>query len=767
MPGLGRGAALRALVLLSGLLFAGCQTLLGDFTLVENGHGCSSGEARCVGNVLQTCDTRRTGWDNAAVCASETLCDATKGVCLPPTCAADERHCQEAELQVCKATRDGWSRLDTCATAGLCSTASGTCTDEPCEPGEIQCNGKVVQACRSDRSGWDEMDTCDSPALCNKARGECDGATCQQGQLECDGAELRKCNEMLDGWDPVQRCDSETLCDAEAGTCKTASCSTPGVFRCDESGALERCDDDLAGWGAVDACPTAAHCDAVNGQCTPEPCMPGVRQCNGPMLQVCNAERTAWDLVATCETDGLCQATLVAGNATCMAPACKPTDTQCVDGQPQVCNAGRTGFRDNGAACVTVELCNAGRGTCGTPVCEPNQTTCNGAQPQICNAGRTALEAHGEACASAALCNPTTGTCGDQQCVPGQLRCDPDAPTHLQQCNTELTGWEEAPCDVCETAELCSASLGATTCDENACREPVCDAAVPHCGGSGTEAGRVLEICNAGRTGYTPCQTCVTPELCTASLATTPFACAANACTAPSCSPSDRWCGGTGNLSLYQCPPSRINTQAMVIATCVTSGLCELTHQNGETTCEQPTCALSDRWCGGSGNRSLYQCPSSRINSEATVLDTCATSGLCELTHQNGKTTCEAPACTGNATRCGGTGNRTLQMCKSDQTGFSDCDTCSTAALCTDSLGATTCNSSACHACTADEARCNTEGNYETCNSARTGFDVADCQGNGCSEASGGCLMPGTGGTAGAGGSGGMGAAAGGGGTGG
>jgi len=253
-------------------------------------------------------------------------------------------------------------------------------------------------------------------------------------------------------------------------------------------------------------------------------------------------------------------------------------------------------------------------------------------------------------------------------------------------------------------------------------------------------------MCNSGRTGYTSCQTCATKELCSVSLTTKPFSCTPTACTAPSCALTDRWCGGTGNKTLYQCPSSRINSQANALVTCVTNGLCELTHQKGETACELPSCDVADLWCAGTGNKTLYQCPASQINAQATALGSCATNGLCELSRSEGKTSCDAPKCAVGATRCGGTDDKTLQMCNGDQTGFTDCDTCSTAALCTDSLGAKACNTTACLACALGEAHCNASGDYETCEANRTGFTVTDCMGNGCDEAMGGCLAAAAGG---------------------
>jgi hypothetical protein len=741
-----RRAAIWGYLLALLCLVGGCHKLLGDYTL-DASPRCSTDAVQCVGNVLQGCNRQGTGWDNRAVCASETLCDKAQGLCRPPLCAAGERRCQGAELQLCNPTRDGWLLLQTCATAGRCSADSGSCTDEPCQPGMIQCNGNLLQSCRDDRLDWDTIEPpCDSAALCNKTERKCDGAVCQIGEFNCVGAELQACNDTRSGWIPIRSCDSAALCDKSSGTCGKVACTTPGAFNCRDDGMLERCADDLTGWSEIGMCQSAAYCDSVNGACAEMPCQAGARQCNGATLAVCSADRGRWEPLTTCETDALCQQTLGSGAASCVPPACELGAARCVGLQPQVCNAGRSAYRANGADCATVELCNAGNGTCGTPVCAANDAHCIDAQPEICNPGRTGYVANGPACASAALCNRSTGTCGDQKCFAGQLRCDPDNPTHLQRCKADLTDWEPEACDVCETGELCSASLSATTCDATACKEPVCAAGEPRCAGTGADAGKVLEMCNSGRTGFAACQTCETPGLCEVSLTTQPFACTPTACTAPSCALTDRWCGGTDNRGLYQCPPSRINTQASVLDTCKTNGLCELTHQKGKTSCEQPSCAATDRWCGGNGNKSLYQCPSSLINTDATVLDTCVSNGLCEQTRQANKSQCDPPKCSAGGTQCGGAGNRTLQMCNGERTGFNDCATCSTAQLCTDSLGATTCNSSACLVCAVGESHCNDSGNFEICRADRKGFNVTNCMGNGCSETLGGCLTSGEGG---------------------
>jgi hypothetical protein len=247
-------------------------------------------------------------------------------------------------------------------------------------------------------------------------------------------------------------------------------------------------------------------------------------------------------------------------------------------------------------------------------------------------------------------------------CSAGQKRCDPANPTRLQLCNATLDGWVE--CDTCATSQLCSASLGTTTCGASSCTEPTC--ALP-----------------------------------------------------------DRWCGGTGNRTLYKCPASRINTQADVVDECETNGLCEATRaMAGSTMCVEKTCNLEDRWCGGTGNRTLYKCPPSLINSQAVELDTCETSGLCEQAHDDpDATTCPDPACAAPGYSCAGA---VLQFCNTDRTRLMPCDTCDSAALCTASLSPTECDENACDACIAGEKTCD-DNVLSVCNATGTELTIDAC----------------------------------------
>lgn len=707
-----------------GVLFLleGCQTLFGEFSVVDDSVRCSNGEVQCVGNVLQTCSGEDAAWHNAAICASETLCDASRGACLQPACSAGEWRCLDADVQICNGTRDGWMTLMTCATAAHCSTHSGTCTEVPCEPGEIRCNSAALQSCKDDRSGWDELEQCASSALCNEEEGVCDDSQCEIGELRCEGAQLQTCNDTLDSWTTVETCHSDALCNASSGECGKEACTEPGAFRCSASGVLERCSDNLTGWTGMDECESAAHCDAVNGVCSDEPCMPGHYQCSGSTLEVCNAERTGWDAVDTCETDALCQLTLAEGSTMCEPPRCAEGEFDCNDEQPLVCNAGLTEFRDNGAACLTAELCNSQLGTCSPATCDPGDTRCTGAQPEICNAARTGYVANGEACASATLCNPQTGTCGDAQCVKDQLRCDPDSPTELQRCKSDFSGWDS--CDSCATSGLCSASISsASGCDEDSCVEPTCNVTDRWCGGSGSKS---LYQCPESRINSQPVllDTCETNGLCelahSQGVAT---------CPAPTCAVTDRWCGGSAGKTLYQCPESRINTQAVPLDECVTAGLCALAHSQGAATCPAPTCNLSDRWCGGSANKTLYQCPESRINSEPDIIATCATAELCTQAHDEGTPGCPDPVCAVGEKQCNGS---QLQICNTGRTGWTNLEKCGSATLCMNSLMPS--SQMTCDACVDGSLRCSA-AQPQTCEDPGTGPATWEDSGAECDAA--------------------------------
>src|SRR5690606_11529106 len=245
-------------------------------------------------------------------------------------------------------------------------------------------------------------------------------------------------------------------------------------------------------------------------------------------------------------------------------------------------------------------------------------------------------------------------------------------------------------------AVLCSASIdNAVSCGDDACTEPSCALTDRWCGGLGS---RALYQCPASRinTQATVLDTCATKDLCDLAHAE-----GMAMCPEPTCTPTDRWCGGDGNTTLYQCPASRINSEPDVVDVCETSGLCALALSQGSAMCPEPSCAPTDRWCGGDGNATLYQCPASRINSQPDVLDVCETGGLCELAHSQGDSECPAPTCASGEKRCNGA---QLQICNAGRTGWTNLQMCGSSTLCMNSLMPS--SQMTCDACLDGSTRC-------------------------------------------------------------
>jgi hypothetical protein len=166
----------------------------------------------------------------------------------------------------------------------------------------------------------------------------------------------------------------------------------------------------------------------------------------------------------------------------------------------------------------------------------------------------------------------------------------------------------------------------------------------------------------------------------------------------------------------------------MALDVCETNGLCEATRaDSARTMCIEKSCNLQDRWCGGTGNRTLLKCPPSLINTEAEVLDICETSGLCEQAHADlDAVTCPEPACEETGYSCGGAGSTVIQFCNAQLTALTNCDTCDSAALCTASLSPSACNASACDVCIAGTKDCNGD-DLRICNAMGTAFNTSTC----------------------------------------
>jgi hypothetical protein len=124
-----------ACVLLASVLGA-CGTSNDDGTDVhgdgrdDGGGECTAGEARCVGNVWETC----TGghWGAGTNCEESTrVCVESLGGCMP--CFPDRTRCAGNDVEQCGDDGTTWTVINTCdpAAGESCDPASGMCID-PC-----------------------------------------------------------------------------------------------------------------------------------------------------------------------------------------------------------------------------------------------------------------------------------------------------------------------------------------------------------------------------------------------------------------------------------------------------------------------------------------------------------------------------------------------------------------------------------------------------------------------------------------------------------
>jgi formylglycine-generating enzyme required for sulfatase activity len=109
---------------------------------------CVTGEFQCQGAALQSCSEQTGLFITTDTCASEVLCDATKGVCKTSICQVGEARCTGDTLQFCKADQSGFEGDMPCM-AGLCDAAGKQC--DVCKAGVAACiDGKSRTVCSAD-----------------------------------------------------------------------------------------------------------------------------------------------------------------------------------------------------------------------------------------------------------------------------------------------------------------------------------------------------------------------------------------------------------------------------------------------------------------------------------------------------------------------------------------------------------------------------------------------------------------------------------------
>ena len=124
---------------------------------------CIAGSYLCLANTLKKC-TNGTQIDKVADCATDELCALSVfiGTCKLPVCNSGDFRCDGAKLETCNAGRTGFDVKDTCMSKGLCDAVSQQCLPPACTTGEASCTGNVLKVCNPDQSGFDVI-PCQAP----------------------------------------------------------------------------------------------------------------------------------------------------------------------------------------------------------------------------------------------------------------------------------------------------------------------------------------------------------------------------------------------------------------------------------------------------------------------------------------------------------------------------------------------------------------------------------------------------------------------------
>jgi CarboxypepD_reg-like domain len=382
---------------------------------------CTDGISQCVGVRVQTCSVQSDGctdWDEPEDCAGGKACNAGACPTCTDSCTYGNTQCSGTQVQSCEVQSDGcydWAPAEDCPNSEACTNnACPSCLDQ-CTDGNTQCSGQQVQTCSQQASGctdWDAPTNCAGGKPC--VNGACPTCTddCSVNDTQCVGVQEASCEIGGDGcfhWGTATDCANGKDCIGDACPTCVDACSE-GATQCSGQ-QVQTCDMQSNGctaWSAAANCPNNGICqgDACVGSCTV-----GELQCNGSLLEVCNATQQ-W------QTQQICAQTCDAATLACSTDtACTPAQRRCNGDQVQVCNS-------TGTAWLTTQTCAVAcsQGLC-TGACTAGERRCNGNNPEECNAGGTAWTQE-----------PACSTfCYQGDCAEPSLTIDADA-------NAELDG---------------------------------------------------------------------------------------------------------------------------------------------------------------------------------------------------------------------------------------------------------------------------------------------------------------------------------------
>lgn len=677
--------------------------------------------------------------DSGPACAGDEVLEG--GVCVPVEipCTEESLRCAgqaQRTREIC--TLETWMPAEPCDQGFLCDGPTADCVAPAfgCAgmvPGEGVCIGREHIQCGDDLTMVDS-ELCPSPEHCTAAG--C--LPCLAGEYACDGNDLLRCDDPSVGFEMYDGC-SPGECNAGLGACTTQRC-VPEERSC-RDGLLRLCN--AAGTAFVETVDCGDYiCDAENNQC--DACVPGAEYCrDGFSRSVCGADGQLW-------ADEACIALgstpFCSGAGGCVE--CFENDTICEDA-----SSIRTCSVDNewGEA-MSCEDQTCVDGACAG-LCAPGQGICDGADLTPC--GVDGEWAEPQACP--VLCQEgLAGTAFCAACAVGEYRCTGDL---LQRCNADQSGFEDV--NTCGEG-LCDAS--AKTCTGLTCNpgEATCEGNVlVRCNGTGTDflpptdCDDVSGTCDAfGDAGAGECDLCDPDTLLGCADADTRQRCDLDgqAVLDVDCPQGMPICTGTGQCVTCLTGTTRCEPDATAVRACSAEQTWGTPTVCGDQTCVagacQGMCAPGQVQCAGDVRQACD------ANGMWSVVETCA------VACAESAATTRCIVCQPGEYTCSGA---TLQICNNLQTGFTTANTCANPALCDapnkvciqqtcvenavscegDALSVCDATGSAfvsqtpcgqglcddvaevCHACAVGQHRCS-GARLEVCNTARTGWDLAD-----------------------------------------
>ncbi len=382
-------------------------------------------------------------------------------------------------------------------------------------------------------------------------------------------------------------------------------------------------------------------------------CNPGVKRCNGDAVETCSAAGDRWEIASpadNCATG--CE------NAACKPQVCAPNARKCEGGSIFECLS-------NGSAWALVNAC-------------PTQ------------------------------CNTDNTDCADPVCAPFDTQCKSDGSNTLQTCDSKGTGWNDASCG----------DPSNTVCVQGRCLPKVCSATVDQSGNVTTADercdGTVAEKCDATQAKWDTMQVC--QNGCDYDQSTGTASCPAAACV-----PFQTQCKSGDNSTLETCnsrgtawvdSQCDASTRVCYGGSCVPKACSNTLDSNGAIQSRQEACQgnvlvqcndsetafepeqTCQYGCSTSGNAPACNppvCNAGDLTCVGQALEKCTPdqSGYgfvqycpsgCTATQPPSSTSasCNAPTCVPLSRQCGtlSTGQSTVQVCKSDGTGWVQTDLC-------------------------------------------------------------------------------------------